>query len=211
MLTVQGAMPREKGFKQVLCAGIDGFSLHAAVRCAADDRQALEQLCRYITRPALANERVQTNAAGQVVLKLKTAWRDGTTHLVMLPLEFMQRLAALVPRPQLHRPMTASGLSISAVGYWVGTRYRRTSAVWQPNLIGSFRATSSGDWLAGPDPNLTAGLLQSGPTASHDFSCFASTKRPFVISHTRGSADVYGDRVGDGTRLIPVTRLRKAE
>jgi len=53
------------------------------VRCAADDRQALEQLCRYITRPALAGERVQTNAAGQVVLKLKTAWRDGTTHLVL--------------------------------------------------------------------------------------------------------------------------------
>jgi hypothetical protein len=51
------------------------------------------------------------------------------------------------------------------------------------------------------DPNLPAELLQSGPTASHDFSCFASTKRPFVISHTRASADVYGDRVGDGTRL----------
>ena len=72
------------------------------MRCGADDRQALEQLCRYITRPALANERVQTNAAGQVVLKLKTPWRDGTTHLVMSPLEFMQRLAALVPRPRLH-------------------------------------------------------------------------------------------------------------
>lgn len=28
---------------------IDGFSLHAAVRCAADDRQVLEQLSRYIT------------------------------------------------------------------------------------------------------------------------------------------------------------------
>jgi hypothetical protein len=64
------------------------------VRCAADDRDALEQLCRCITRPALANERVQLNAAGQVVLKLKTARRDGTTHLVMSPLEFMQRLAA---------------------------------------------------------------------------------------------------------------------
>ena len=72
------------------------------MRCAADDRPALEQLCRYITRPALANERVQTNAAGQVVLKLKTPWRDGTTHLVMSPLEFMQRLAALVPRPRSH-------------------------------------------------------------------------------------------------------------
>ena len=80
--------------------------LHAAVRCGADDRQALEQLCRYITRPALANERVQTNAAGQVVLKLKTAWRDGTTHLVMSPLEFMQRLAALAGR-RPHSPLSA--------------------------------------------------------------------------------------------------------
>ena len=51
---------------------------------------------------ALANERVQTNAAGQVVLKLKTPWRDGTTHQGTPPLEFMQRLAALVPRPRLH-------------------------------------------------------------------------------------------------------------
>jgi hypothetical protein len=95
VLTVQGAMPREKDFKQILCADIDGFSLHAAVPCAADDRQGLEQLCRYITRPALAYERVQTNAAGHVVLKLKTPWRDGTTHLVMSPLEFMQRVAAV--------------------------------------------------------------------------------------------------------------------
>ena len=42
----------------------------------------------------------QTNAAAQVVLKLKTPWRDGTTHLVMSPLDFMQRLAALMPRPR---------------------------------------------------------------------------------------------------------------
>ena len=109
VLTLQGVMPSEKDFKQTLCADSNGFSPHAAVRCGADDRQALEQLCRYITRPALANERVQTNAAGRVVLKLKTPWRDGTTHLVMSPLEFMQRLAALVPRPRQrpHPPMTA--------------------------------------------------------------------------------------------------------
>jgi|JI10StandDraft_1071094.scaffolds.fasta_scaffold479221_1 hypothetical protein len=102
VLTLQGVMPRDTDFKQNLCADMQGFSLHAAVRCGTDERQALEQLCRYITRPALANERVQTNAAGQAVLKLKTPWRDGTTHLVMSPLEFMQRLAALVPRPRLH-------------------------------------------------------------------------------------------------------------
>ena len=45
---------------------------------------------------------MQLNTAGQVDLKLKTPWRDGITHLVMSPLEFMQRLAALVPRPRLH-------------------------------------------------------------------------------------------------------------
>jgi Putative transposase len=37
-----------------------------------------------------------------VVLKLKTLWRDGTMHLAKSPLECMQRLAGLVPRPRLH-------------------------------------------------------------------------------------------------------------
>jgi hypothetical protein len=69
------------------------------VRVEAHDRKRLEQLCRYITRPALSEERAQVNTAGQV--ELKTPWRDGTLHLVMSPLEFMQRLAALVPRPHL--------------------------------------------------------------------------------------------------------------
>ena len=73
----------------------------AGVRCAAEQRGELEHLCRYITRPAIASERLSVNRAGQVVLKLKTVFRDGTTHLMMSPLEFMQRLAALVPRPRL--------------------------------------------------------------------------------------------------------------
>ena len=49
-----------------------------------------------------AKKRFKCNGAGEVVLQLKSAWRDGTTHIVMSPLEFMQRLAALVPRPRLH-------------------------------------------------------------------------------------------------------------
>jgi len=103
VMTLQGAMPRYADCKQPLCADISGFSLHAAVRCGADDRQALEQLCRYITRPALANERVQANAAGQVVLKLKTPWR-------------------------MHQPMTPSGLSIRLVRCPVGVVQRRSGA-----------------------------------------------------------------------------------
>ena len=84
VFTVQGAMPRDAVRDQDLCADHQGFSLHAAVRCDADERQRLEQLCRYITRPALANERVQINAAGQVVLKLKTQfqWRLTCTQVM---------------------------------------------------------------------------------------------------------------------------------
>ena len=34
--------------------------------------------------------------------QLKSPYKDGTSHIVMEPLEFMERLAALVPRPRLH-------------------------------------------------------------------------------------------------------------
>ena len=49
-------------------------------------------MCRYITRPAFSDQREQLNAAGQAEFRLNTP-RRGTTHLVMSPLEFMQRLA----------------------------------------------------------------------------------------------------------------------
>ena len=48
--------------------------------------------------PAIGNEHLTLNRAGQVGLTLKTPYRDGTTHIVMSPLEFMQRLGA--PRTQ---------------------------------------------------------------------------------------------------------------
>ncbi len=51
VLTLRGATPRETAARQPLCADIDGFSLHAAVRVEAHDRKRLEQLCRTITRP----------------------------------------------------------------------------------------------------------------------------------------------------------------
>ena len=37
LLTLQGAMPRETDFEQILCPDSNGFSLHVTVRCAADD------------------------------------------------------------------------------------------------------------------------------------------------------------------------------
>ena len=48
VFTVQGAMPRDAARAQELCADHQGFSLHAAVRCDAAERQRLEQLCGYV-------------------------------------------------------------------------------------------------------------------------------------------------------------------
>jgi hypothetical protein len=40
-------------------------SLHADVRCAMNQRSKLERLCRYITRPAIADKRLARNKNGQ--------------------------------------------------------------------------------------------------------------------------------------------------
>ncbi len=102
VLSLRTVASRDEKNIPELCANAHGFSLHAAVRTDAYQRTELERPCRYITRPAIANERLSRNSKGQVVLQLKSAYRDGTTHIVMHPQEFMQRLAALVPRPRHH-------------------------------------------------------------------------------------------------------------
>jgi hypothetical protein len=80
----------------------DGFSLNCAVACQAHQRDRLERLCRYITRPALCLDRLSINAAKQVVYELKNPYRDGTTHILFNPEDFIARLAALVPRPRIN-------------------------------------------------------------------------------------------------------------
>ena len=77
----------------------DGFSLNAAVACQPHQRDRLERLCRYVTRSPLALERLSTRSTGEVVYALKRPFRDGTTHFVFEPLEFLAKLAALIPRP----------------------------------------------------------------------------------------------------------------
>jgi hypothetical protein len=52
------AETEEEKPRKSLCADAHGFSLHAAVRLPSHQRKALERLCRTITRPALANERL---------------------------------------------------------------------------------------------------------------------------------------------------------
>jgi hypothetical protein len=85
-----------------LLARVAGFSLHVASVCEAHQRSRLERLCRYITRPPIATRRLSVDGLGRVVYQYKHPFRDGSTHVVLEPLDFMARLAALVPRPRLN-------------------------------------------------------------------------------------------------------------
>lgn len=94
------ALARTDSIPKPFTANQNGFSLNCAVSCQAHQRARLERLCRYITRPPLCLERLSTNAAGQIVYQLKNPFRDGTTHMLFSPEDFIARLAALVPRPR---------------------------------------------------------------------------------------------------------------
>jgi hypothetical protein len=50
----------------------------------------------------VAQERIHLTAEGQVRLQLRQPWHDGTTHIVFDPVEFLGRLAVLVPRPRVN-------------------------------------------------------------------------------------------------------------
>jgi hypothetical protein len=63
-------------------AHLDGFDLHGNVTIDGEDREHLEQLCRYLLRPAVAQDRLRLTEDGRVVLELKAKWTDGTSHLV---------------------------------------------------------------------------------------------------------------------------------
>jgi len=83
-------------------AHLEGVDLHANVWVPAHDRAGLERLCRCVLRPPLAQERLRLRDDGRVVVELKTAWHDGTTPLVFEPLECLERLAAITPRPEVN-------------------------------------------------------------------------------------------------------------
>jgi len=69
-----------------------------------DECTSLEHLAGYIARPPVATERLARTENGQVRYTLKTPYRDGTTHVILEPEDFIARLAALVPKPRAHLP-----------------------------------------------------------------------------------------------------------
>ncbi len=53
-------------------------------------------------RPPLALERLTESSRGQLVFKLPHPRADGATHLLLDPLELIEKLTLLIPPPRFH-------------------------------------------------------------------------------------------------------------
>ena len=89
-------LPAEPDKPRREVAESSGFSLHAGIAAKASQRDKLEHLARYVSRPPVATERLSLTESGHVRCALKTPYRDGTTHVIFEPEDFIARLAALV-------------------------------------------------------------------------------------------------------------------
>ena len=104
----------ELAFNKPLCAALDGFTLHAATRAGALDSGGREKLLRYVLRPPLAQERVESLQGGLVRIVLKRAYADGTQAVEMDHLSLLCRLATSVPPPRYHTVKYAGVLVLAS-------------------------------------------------------------------------------------------------
>jgi hypothetical protein len=74
-----------------------GFSIHADLAIAKNERKDLERTIRYGMRPAFSQRRLSLTPDGKVRLKLRKPYPTGQTHITFEPLEFLRRLAAIIP------------------------------------------------------------------------------------------------------------------
>ena len=83
-----------------LCVQRWGFSLHAGLFAGARDRKKLERLLKYGMRPPFSQKRLSLTPQGKVRLKLRKPYYTGATEVLFQPLDFLKRLAALIPPPR---------------------------------------------------------------------------------------------------------------
>jgi len=127
-----------------LCANIDGYSLHAAVKVNENDHQGREHLCRYGARGPIAEQRLTELPDGRFRYEMKRPTADGRTHLVMTGIELLRKLAPLVPPPRQNL-----------------TRYH---GVFAPNA--KLRAKVTGKATTAPPPTDPSGTTVQPPATT---------------------------------------------
>lgn len=161
----------------------NGFDLHAGLVVPAGQQDRLERVCRYTLRPPVPGDRLSVTGDGQVMLQLRHRWADGTTHLVFDPVEFLGRLAVLVPRPRINLVLYHGVL---------GPR-----AEWRSEIVR--RETSAGDGETAVAPEAQTGQADTpGAARCHaQGQCWAELMR-----RTFGVDVLACPRCGGRLRLI---------
>jgi hypothetical protein len=96
----------------------------------------LKHLVNYILAPPFRDEQVSRSASGRVVFQLRRARHEGTEEVIFTPFEFLDRLAALVPRPNANTVryfgIYASNAKLRKQA--VGLNVKETSCAASPEL-----------------------------------------------------------------------------
>src|SRR5690606_24974241 len=95
-------------------------------------RDRIEEIVRYCARPPLAHDRLEKRADGRYLLRLKTRFRDGTTHLLFEPVELMERLAAQIPKPRINLVLYSGVLAPNAKLRAEAVRHARPAPAPEP-------------------------------------------------------------------------------
>ena len=173
------------------CAAVAGFSLHGNVSIGARDCDRLERLFRYAARPPVSIDRLEALPDGRLRYWFKTAWRNGTTHAIFEPLQFLEKLAALVPTPRAHL-VRFHGLLGPA-------------AKWRPSIVPNNAATAAP--LDSPDTART-GVTSGGADAVNSHG---SEKLPTELRSRHLRFFSYHHRFFIHVRIVAVSGQLRAE
>jgi hypothetical protein len=77
-----------------------GFSIHAGVTVHAADKDGRERLIRYFARPAFEHGADERNQRWTHCLSPASRAERSATHRVMRPVDFLARIAAIIPPPR---------------------------------------------------------------------------------------------------------------
>ena len=86
-----------------LCVSYAGFNIHANTVIEAEDRDRLEQMCRYIQRPVIAKDRLKKLEDGRFYYAFKRQWKSGARGIFFEGPDLLERLVALIPPPRKHQ------------------------------------------------------------------------------------------------------------
>jgi hypothetical protein len=123
-----------------------------------------------VLRPPLANDRLRLLPDGRVRVELKRPWGDGTTHLVFEPVEFLEKLAALTPRPEINLVLYHGVLA--------------AHAHWRPEVVAYHRAERGGATDVSATGSGT-GVGGSGADRSRHWTWAALMRRAFDLDVLR--------------------------